>query len=247
MSTMGRFQTKHDLSGQRFGKLTAKTSAGNGDWNCQCDCGAEKKRSAYALRNGSAISCGCDRIEKKTSRESRFGSSGKEKHLISHQELLRVLDYNELTGIFTWRESTAMLVKVGDMAGSTNKTTGYTSIKIGWKRYPAHHLAWFYVHGSWPAEQIDHRNRVRSDNRIKNLREATNSQNQQNRAIESPCKSGLRGVCKRGNRWTAEIMANKKRIRLGSFKTPEEAGAAYLNAKRELHPFYVDCGGGSND
>lgn len=243
----GRFQTKHDLTGQRFGKLTAKAAVGNGDWNCQCDCGAERKRSAYALRNGSAISCGCDRVDQKTSRENRFGSSVEEKNLISHQELLRVLDYNEQTGIFTWLESTARLVKVGDAAGSTNKRTGYTSIKIGWKRYPAHHLAWFYVHGSWPVEQIDHINRTRSDNRIMNLREATNSQNQQNRAIESSCKSGLRGICKRGNRWTAEIMANKKRIYLGSFQTPEEAGSAYLKAKRDLHPFYVDCEGGSND
>ena len=56
------------------------------------------------------------------------------------------------------------------MAGSVH-STGYVRIGIDGRKYTSHRLAWLYVHGVWPSDQIDHINRNRSDNRIANLRE----------------------------------------------------------------------------
>ena len=55
-----------DLTGQRFGKLTAvepteKRTYGNVIWKCRCDCGSIKYVSAHNLRNGGTKSCGCSR------------------------------------------------------------------------------------------------------------------------------------------------------------------------------------------
>lgn len=107
-----------------------------------------------------------------------------------------------------------------------------------------HRLAWLYVHGEWPTEQIDHINQNPVDNRIANLRPADKSQNVQN--IDAAYgSSGYRGVsfdsrCGDGNSWRARIMVDGKSHSLGYYATAEEAHDAYLAAKRELHPFWVE-------
>lgn len=113
---------------------------------------------------------------------------------------------------------------------------GYRVIRIDDALYLAHRLAWFYVTGNWPANQIDHINGVRDDNRFSNLREATNLQNAHNRKYNRN-KSGFQGVRKENSKWLAEIKINYKAVRLGLFNTPEEAHCAYLIAKRQHHPF----------
>jgi hypothetical protein len=113
---------------------------------------------------------------------------------------------------------------------------GYVCIRIDNILYTAHRLAWLYVHGNWPAHQLDHINKNRSDNRLCNLREATNAENAQNRK-RSDNKTGYTGVNQENNKWKAEIKLNYKTIRLGLFETPEEAYSAYLSAKHGLHPF----------
>jgi hypothetical protein len=94
------------------------------------------------------------------------------------------------------------------------------------------------VHGEWPKHYIDHINGERSDNRLCNLREATNSQNQQNkkRAMKNS-KSGVLGVFwdKERSAFRAEIRLNGKGKFLGRFKTAEEASEVYLAYKRQLH------------
>ncbi len=100
----------------------------------------------------------------------------------------------------------------------------------------AHRLAWLYVHGTWPAMRVDHRNGNPADNRIRNLRLATNSENRQNlHKAHKNNLSGLLGVSRNGNNWAATIKINGKRIGLGTYKTAEAAHAVYLVAKRELH------------
>lgn len=90
--------------------------------------------------------------------------------------------------------------------------------------------------GNRPGFEIDHRNRNPLDNRRSNLRWATYSQQLANRAVKN--KTGFRGVAKNGKRsWMASIQPPKgsgKRIYLGTFKSPEEAAAAYQMAAREL-------------
>lgn len=114
---------------------------------------------------------------------------------------------------------------------------GYIRVMADGQRYKAHRLAWLYVHGEWPAEDIDHRNGVRHDNRITNLRAVPRSVNNQN--IRGPLgnnkSTGLLGVHKRGSKWTAHIWAGEKLRHLGTFPDAEAAQGAYLSAKRKLH------------
>lgn len=107
----------------------------------------------------------------------------------------------------------------------------------------AHRLAWLLHYGSWPSRHIDHINGDRADNRIANLRECDDAENQQNlRAATAASKSGLLGVTTRtyrngAVRYAASIQVDGTKRYLGVYGTPEEAHSAYRAAKRQLHPF----------
>ena len=153
---------------------------------------------------------------------------------ISQARLHELVSYARDTGVFTWNKSRRRC-RSGSPTGCKMKN-GYICIRLDDVLYTAHRLAWMYVHGRWPANQLDHINGDRADNRIDNLREATNAENAQNR-LRKDNKSGFPGVRAENNKWLAEIKVNYKPIRLGLFATPEEAHAAYLAAKRGFHPF----------
>lgn len=117
---------------------------------------------------------------------------------------------------------------------------GYLCVSIEGKKHLLHRLVWMFHYGSFPSKQIDHVNGIKTDNRIENLREANNSENQQNqKKPPSSNTSGFLGVTKykKRNNWVAGIKINGKRINLGYFDSPEEAHAVYLAKKKELHPF----------
>lgn len=158
---------------------------------------------------------------------------------LTAERLREVLDYNPETGVFTWRVSNGKRAVAGQLAGGISRN-GYVRISIDDARHYAHRLAWLYVHGVWPKGQIDHINGAKTDNRIANLREATNAQNGQNRrTARADSQSGLIGVYLHpiSGRWGAEIVRDGQKHSLGYFDTPEAAHAAYLAAKRELHEF----------
>ena len=154
---------------------------------------------------------------------------------LTAEYLRSVLHYSPETGIFTWKVSTSNRVKTGDIAGSQNGL-GYLQIKVCSRLYRAHRLAWLYIHGSWPTDQIDHINRIRTDNRISNLREVSNKQNQQNKSKSSHNTSGYQGVRwhKRDSKWVAQIKHNQKLIHLGYFSILEEA----LSARKAAEKLY---------
>jgi hypothetical protein len=158
------------------------------------------------------------------------------------ERLKEVLLYLPDTGDFVWRKSLGWKGGLGKVAGY--QSHGYISITIDQVAYRAHRLAWLWCFGRWPAtSHLDHRNGVRSDNRIANLREATNAENLQNlRGPKSHSTTGVLGVhrSKEGN-FVAQITVNGKRKHLGRFPTAEAAGAAYLEAKRQLHPYQTIC------
>lgn len=83
--------------------------------------------------------------------------------------------------------------------------------------------------------EADHKNGNSLDNRRFNLRNATKSQNMQNKKMLPANTSGYKGVSQRGNRWMAKITANKKQMCLGFYATKEEAYAAYCKAAKEHH------------
>lgn len=159
--------------------------------------------------------------------------------MITQAELKEYLNYDENTGIFTWKVSPSCAVKAGMIAGGTRKDR-YTHIKILGRFYLAHRLAWLYMYGHHPEKHIDHINGIRADNRISNLRLCTFSQNQQNLSkLRDNNTSGLLGVSyyKITNKWKAQICLNKKYIFLGYFDDKESAYKAYLKKKKELHEY----------
>jgi hypothetical protein len=160
--------------------------------------------------------------------------------MLTQERLKELLEYNPETGQFI-RKKQIHGHHIGDVAG-TIKANGYSYIGVDGKQYRAHRLAWFYTHGKWPAEHIDHINRIPTDNRLCNLREATMSQNMQNRGALKSNAVGLKGVMKRCRKYLSTIRIDGKSVKIGSFNTAEEAHAAYCKAAEELHKEFVNYG-----
>jgi len=156
---------------------------------------------------------------------------------LTQARLKELLHYDPETGVFTWRVG-RVGCRAGSIAGSLNGC-GYRQIGIDRRMHLLHRIAFLYVTGGFPQEELDHINGVRDDNRWVNLREATGSENRHNLGgPPSHNTSGFLGVywCKRRQKWVAEIKLRGRKRHLGYFDTAEEAHATYLKAKDELHP-----------
>src|SRR4029450_2313606 len=112
---------------------------------------------------------------------------------LTAERLRELLDYDPETGDFTWKVN-RRCVRSGSVAGNVNCVDGYCYIGVDARRYHAHRLAWLYIKGAWPNDQIDHINGNKADNRFANLRQATHSQNQANGGRYSNNASGYNGV-----------------------------------------------------
>lgn len=112
-------------------------------------------------------------------------------------------------------------------------------VSVDRKLYKEHRLIWMYHYGQFPNNNIDHINCIKDDNRIENLRDVTKSQNKQNSLIYKNNKCGVKGVWlhKQTKKWCASIFINGKNKHIGSYKSLEEAEAAYKAAKKILHEF----------
>jgi HNH endonuclease len=154
---------------------------------------------------------------------------------ITSDRLRELLAYDPSTGVFTRRVRTSTRTRVGDVAGCL-KNKGRIAINADGKLYQSHRLAWLYVYGEWPKHHIDHIDGDPSNNRIANLRDVISSVNQQNRkCAQANNASGLLGVSPYRGRWRATICINGACRLIGRFDTPEQAHAAYLEVKRQLH------------
>jgi hypothetical protein len=156
------------------------------------------------------------------------------------QETLKsLLHYDPETGIITWlpREETCQQLKgwnkkhAWKRAGNIGKD-GYEFIIVKRTEYKLHRIAWLYVYGNFPNGPLDHINRDKADNRIRNLRLATTSLNAHNSAISKANKSGVKGVSwfKPRNKWQALIYWQGKSIFLGTYSDIKDAEAAYKAA-----------------
>jgi hypothetical protein len=114
--------------------------------------------------------------------------------------------------------------------------TGYWCIHINGHGYRAHQLAWLYMTGNWGRPTIDHRDTNPTNNRWKNLRLSTRSNNSANRRRNRNNKSGFKGVYLDGEtgKWIARIGKDRKSYFLGRHATPEAAHEAYVAAARRL-------------
>ena len=97
-------------------------------------------------------------------------------HPLTHERLKELFSYNPNTGLFTRLVATANRTYVGEIAGYQN-TIGYTILRVDYKIYYAHRLAWFYMTGEWPSKHIDHIDGKKSNNCFANLRNASQAEN----------------------------------------------------------------------
>lgn len=160
---------------------------------------------------------------------------------LTHARLLQLLHYDPQTGVFTRRVTGGRnRWLAGTIAGALDRDSGYVQIGLGTRKFWAHRLAWFYMKGEWPTDKLDHKDTIRDHNWIDNLRPATQSENMQNqRRAQRGSKCGLLGVSvdQRTGNFRPTIKVNGKQKYLGLYPTREEAHAAYLAAKAQLHPF----------
>lgn len=158
------------------------------------------------------------------------------------KELKSLIRYDRKTGKFYWKPRGVQSFD-GRFAG---KEAGYShisgrgrvswAIKVNGRKYYAHILAWAYMTNRWPSNEIDHINHDTFDNRYRNLREVTNSENKKNLPRKSNNTSGYTGVvkCSKTGKWVSTITVEKKTIYLGSFKLKSKA----VEARRQANTVY---------
>lgn len=150
------------------------------------------------------------------------------KEELTQDRLKSILDYNPKTGVFLWKKTgNNQFVKKGRTAG-WDMGDGYRRVTVLGGTYYAHRLAWLYMHGYFPEHGIDHINRDKKDNRIKNLRVVSQQCNVRNTGVRCNNRSGITGVlwAKQQKKWQAKIAVSGKTIHLGYHKDKIEAAKA---------------------
>jgi len=152
--------------------------------------------------------------------------------MLTQERIKELTNYNPETGEFVWSKKASVKV-AGKPVGSLSRN-GYLVTKVNYERYMVHRLIWLYVNGELPKGEIDHKNRIKTDNRISNLRDVERSVNLANckRKTGKSGVAGVRLVC--GGKWQAYIHIKKKFINLGSFVCKSDAIKARLDYERKM-------------
>jgi hypothetical protein len=167
--------------------------------------------------------------------------------MLSQQYLKESLKYNQFTGIFTWikrparhfesfRIERSTNARMSGVNAGTKDKKGYIVICLHGKLYKAHRLAFLYVNGSFPENEVDHIDGDKSNNKFTNLRDVSKSDNMKNASLPSTNTSGTIGVGFHvpANKWRAHIKIEGVYKHLGLF---DEMSGAIL-ARKEAENFY---------
>lgn len=163
--------------------------------------------------------------------------------MLTQDHLREYVAYDPETGEFRlikdmWRRKAGTVINRNEMVRQrSGRSVRYCRVSFDGRNYPAGHLAWFYMTGEWPSDEIDHRDTDGWNQRFDNLRPATRSQNQANCRRYGSNTVGAKGVYRAGGRrpFRAMIQKDKRRISLGRFETEAAALAAYARAAVVLH------------
>lgn len=145
------------------------------------------------------------------------------------EEIRRLFNYDPEMGELTR--------KIYYGRGIAGATFSGNRVMIDGQSYVIARVIWCHYYGEWPPDDIlvDHKDRIHANNEITNLRLATYTENQLNKA---GCGQYAKGVTWRnriGKPWQAKIRVNGERLHLGSFATEEEAAEAYRQAATKYH------------
>ncbi len=167
--------------------------------------------------------------------------------MITQKLLHELFDYCPETGLVINRVDRNCNALAGDSVG-TITDHGYLVTGINGKRYYLHRLVWCYVYGEFPADEIDHINHKRSDNRIINLRNVNRQEQLRNLSGATNNTSGCTGVnwSKFHCKWQSRISIGGKEIHLGLFMEFHEAVNARMNAEA-LYGFHENHGVSSEE
>jgi hypothetical protein len=157
---------------------------------------------------------------------------------IKAERLRDLLDYSIVSGRFYWKAPTSYRMKPGDPAGCLN-SRGYVLISVDGDDHRAHRLAWLWVTGDDPPEQVDHINRVGSSNGWHNLREATHSTNMMNRAVFKNNKTGFKNVREDRGRFRARVHKDGACHSGPARATAEEASKDAEELRTRFHGTYA--------
>ncbi len=154
---------------------------------------------------------------------------------LTQKKLKALFYYDPKTGIFKYKSKTAKRVHIDCVAGYLQQN-GYYYISIKYKSYSVHRLAWLYTYGYFPENEIDHINRIKSDNRIINLRETSRQCNSRNCGLSNNNISGIKGVSwhKKCKQWQSYICVDQKIYYIGLYKSFDDAVCARLAAEQCL-------------
>ena len=155
--------------------------------------------------------------------------------MLTQERIHHLFTYDKEKGVLV-RNCTTGRALAGTSSFAKDRD-GYHIVGIDGKLYRTHRVIWFYIYGKFPDGYLDHINRNRTDNKIENLRQVSKAQNRENIDVAVNSKSGVKGVWlhKQTKKWCASIGYKGKNIHLGSFKSIEEAYAAYKTAASIYH------------
>lgn len=156
--------------------------------------------------------------------------------MLTFEEANELFEYDLKSGELKWKVSRSNKIKVGQVAKP--RKSGYITVSINGTMYYAHRIAWLMTYRELPELEIDHINRIKSDNKISNLRLVTRSKNCKNTGLRTTNTSGHKGVSWsiKYEKWVVTITKDYKPIYIGSFKNIEDASTAYDRASVELFP-----------
>jgi len=154
------------------------------------------------------------------------------------QSKLCILD--ELLANFAYENGRLVNIHTNIEIKHRTNNNGYFVAKVGNKIYLYHRLIFLFHYRLLP-KMVDHINHNKKDNRIENLRAATNTQNQQNSKLRKDNVSGVKNVHWHSptQKWRVCLRVNKKKVWVGEFKDLEIAKTASIEARKNYHGEYA--------
>lgn len=163
---------------------------------------------------------------------------------LTQERARELFNYDPDTGVVTRKITTSHNAIKGSTVGYVT-TSGYLSLSVQNKHYYVHRIIWLLVYGNFPSDQTDHKNQIRTDNRLSNLRSVTRKTNSKNKRLPSNNTSGSMGVywSKHSGKWLSAIQINGKAIHLGSFEHFKDALVVRKSAEQKysFHENHGQC------